>query len=391
MAKDDQSEKMGITDMVEFLEAHMEFTEQVDDLKERIEERSKLKLQNLVEIEAYLEQKKKRKTAQEKIDYLYNMDPNFFDEELVQLGIESMGDVQAVCDTLRRMEDIAGSFATNVKESGVLDRLTISLPAAANALKINPTLMGTNIPTADYQRLVSQVKNLQPHVQQVNQIFDAFATLPSLSSANQLVQQMNVISNPVAEIQRQLEASMQLPIDQITQISRAANQFVQQMNVISNPVAEIQRQLEASMQLPINQITQISRGLEQVNRIAQSLSVALAPIQAEQMSAIQKSFAPIVQSAEQMSAIQKSFAPIVQSGQMSAIQKLFESIKAQIEPLKPFFEAFVRICGSRKSHVYHRLVCPYVRRIERENLIIFDSAKEAKKGGYSPCKLCRPL
>jgi hypothetical protein len=271
MAEKDKFEKMsGITDMVEFLKAHMELTEQINDLEERIQERSKLKLHDLVEIEAYLEQKKKRKTAQDKIDYLYNMDPNSFDEELVRLGVKTMGDVEAVCDMFRQMHDIAGNFASKLGESGVLDRLSPSLSVAFNALKINPTLlMGMSISTAAFAQTVQS---------------------------------------------------------------------------------------------------------------------------AEFMSAIQKAFAPTAQSAAYMSAIQKAFAPTAQSAAyMSAIQKLFASIQPQIEPLRPLIEAFDRICGSKRSRVYHRSICPHVRRIEPAKLIIFDSAKEAKAAAYSPCKFCGPL
>ncbi len=48
------------------------------------------------------------------------------------------------------------------------------------------------------------------------------------------------------------------------------------------------------------------------------------------------------------------------------------------------------VYGSRRSNVYHRATCRYVRQINPENLISFPSRGEAEKGGYRACKVCRP-
>ena len=48
------------------------------------------------------------------------------------------------------------------------------------------------------------------------------------------------------------------------------------------------------------------------------------------------------------------------------------------------------VYGSRRSNVYHRATCRYVRQINPENLISFPSRAEAEKGGYRACKVCKP-
>jgi hypothetical protein len=48
------------------------------------------------------------------------------------------------------------------------------------------------------------------------------------------------------------------------------------------------------------------------------------------------------------------------------------------------------VYGSRRSNVYHRATCRYVRQINPDNLISFPSRAEAEKGGYRACKVCRP-
>jgi hypothetical protein len=46
--------------------------------------------------------------------------------------------------------------------------------------------------------------------------------------------------------------------------------------------------------------------------------------------------------------------------------------------------------GSSQSNVYHYPSCGYVKRIKPENLIHFQSVKEAQEKGYRPCKVCKP-
>jgi len=46
--------------------------------------------------------------------------------------------------------------------------------------------------------------------------------------------------------------------------------------------------------------------------------------------------------------------------------------------------------GSSKSHIYHYPDCYWALQIHPENLIHFQSVKEAQEKGYRPCKVCRP-
>ncbi len=46
--------------------------------------------------------------------------------------------------------------------------------------------------------------------------------------------------------------------------------------------------------------------------------------------------------------------------------------------------------GSKKSDKYHYPTCEWAQKIKPENLVTFASAQEALKGGYVPCKVCRP-
>jgi len=46
--------------------------------------------------------------------------------------------------------------------------------------------------------------------------------------------------------------------------------------------------------------------------------------------------------------------------------------------------------GSTKSDKYHKASCRYVKKIEAENLVMFESVKEARDAGYIPCKVCMP-
>ncbi|MBI4115381.1 MAG: hypothetical protein HY447_02275 [Candidatus Omnitrophica bacterium] len=54
--------------------------------------------------------------------------------------------------------------------------------------------------------------------------------------------------------------------------------------------------------------------------------------------------------------------------------------------MKPF--VFV---ASKNAKRYHLPTCKWVRKIKPENLISFTSESEAKRAGFSPCKVCHPL
>lgn len=46
--------------------------------------------------------------------------------------------------------------------------------------------------------------------------------------------------------------------------------------------------------------------------------------------------------------------------------------------------------GSKKSNKYHYPSCVWAQRIKPANLVVFDSAKDARAAGYVPCKVCNP-
>jgi hypothetical protein len=46
--------------------------------------------------------------------------------------------------------------------------------------------------------------------------------------------------------------------------------------------------------------------------------------------------------------------------------------------------------GSSKSNKYHYPTCEWAAKISPQNLVTFNSAKEALAAGYVPCKVCRP-
>jgi len=46
--------------------------------------------------------------------------------------------------------------------------------------------------------------------------------------------------------------------------------------------------------------------------------------------------------------------------------------------------------ASKLSHKYHYVWCKWAKKINKDNLIIFHSAKEAQAAGYVPCKVCKP-
>ena len=46
--------------------------------------------------------------------------------------------------------------------------------------------------------------------------------------------------------------------------------------------------------------------------------------------------------------------------------------------------------GSKKSNKYHYPSCRWAKKIKPNNLVTFQSAKEAQEAGYLPCKVCRP-
>ena len=63
-------------------------------------------------------------------------------------------------------------------------------------------------------------------------------------------------------------------------------------------------------------------------------------------------------------------------------------------PKKPAPEAKARVTvsyiGNRRSHIFHRAGCHYVRRMNEGNKVEFDNRDEAIDEGYRPCLKCCP-
>jgi methyl-accepting chemotaxis protein len=305
--------------MVEFLMAQLDMTELISGVKEKIEKRSKLKLNDLSAIDDYLIKKKKLKTARDKIEYLNSMDPSSFDEELQRLGVTTMHDVNAVTDAFQMMPDVGSSFAAALKESGALERITVSLPKAAEGLKLSSVLPG--IPAEQFRALGEQLQKMQPPILDLNLISQSFVNLPSPVLANELNQQMQAVLGP-------------------------ASQLVKELSTIASPMSEIAKQISAAT--------------SPMSEIAKQISAATSP-----MSEIAK--------------------------QINTVNDSFAQIQRQLAPLPSTVLALKRLYGSKHSRIFHRSFCPYVRRIDRANLVYFDSAEEASEAGYSPCRFCQPL
>jgi len=52
--------------------------------------------------------------------------------------------------------------------------------------------------------------------------------------------------------------------------------------------------------------------------------------------------------------------------------------------------ASYKYVGSSKSDKYHHPTCEWALKINPQNLVTFESAKEALGAGYKPCKVCNP-
>jgi methylphosphotriester-DNA--protein-cysteine methyltransferase len=46
--------------------------------------------------------------------------------------------------------------------------------------------------------------------------------------------------------------------------------------------------------------------------------------------------------------------------------------------------------GSKNSDKYHFPDCKWAKKISPKNLITFNTAQEAVKAGFVPCKVCKP-
>lgn len=46
--------------------------------------------------------------------------------------------------------------------------------------------------------------------------------------------------------------------------------------------------------------------------------------------------------------------------------------------------------GNKKTKVYHKINCRYVKTIKKSHMVYFKTKSQAKKAGYRPCKVCKP-
>jgi len=52
--------------------------------------------------------------------------------------------------------------------------------------------------------------------------------------------------------------------------------------------------------------------------------------------------------------------------------------------------AFAEFWASKKSYKYHYPACKWAQKIKPANLVKFNTAQEAIRAGYVPCKVCKP-
>ena len=53
-------------------------------------------------------------------------------------------------------------------------------------------------------------------------------------------------------------------------------------------------------------------------------------------------------------------------------------------------EQTAQYVGARSSNIYHLKTCKYVKNIEDENLVFFESNEDAERQGYRSCITCKP-
>lgn len=46
--------------------------------------------------------------------------------------------------------------------------------------------------------------------------------------------------------------------------------------------------------------------------------------------------------------------------------------------------------GNKKTKVFHKINCRYVKKIKKTNKVFFKTKKQAQKAGYKACKVCKP-
>jgi septal ring factor EnvC (AmiA/AmiB activator) len=191
------------------------------------------------------------------------------------------------------------------------------------------------IPATQFQALAEQLRTMMPPIRDLNLISQSLANLPSPFLANELNQQMQALFAPASELAKQLST-----------IASPMSEMAKQINAATSPMSEMAKQINA----------------------------ATSPM-SEMAKQINAAFTPSSEMAKQISAINESFA----------------QIQRQLAPLQPIALALKGFRGSTRSRIFHRSFCPYVRRIDRANLVYFDSAEEANEAGHSPCKFCQPV
>ena len=56
----------------------------------------------------------------------------------------------------------------------------------------------------------------------------------------------------------------------------------------------------------------------------------------------------------------------------------------------PLSAADYQFVGSKNSNKYHYTSCRWAQKIYSENLVTFESVKDAKNNNYVACKVCKP-
>ena len=92
--------------------------------------------------------------------------------------------------------------------------------------------------------------------------------------------------------------------------------------------------------------------------------------------------------------IQETHKQIKNVSPPAAVEKHQPQPATVVSPKPKTDEARTRVTvsyiGNRRSHIFHRAGCHYVRRMNEGNKVEFDNRDEAIDEGYRPCKKCRP-
>jgi hypothetical protein len=75
---------------------------------------------------------------------------------------------------------------------------------------------------------------------------------------------------------------------------------------------------------------------------------------------------------------------------LSDANDISTAAKEQVEPAAESAPAEYKYVASKKSNIFHKPDCIWVKRIKPENLVSYSSREEAINAGKKPCKQCNP-